>query len=359
MSIARIAIPAVAGPTAATGAQPADASIVAGDFADLLLGQMLPQAGTTAEFPGETPGVGTASDKAAPTGETPIDPALLFASLGLPTPEIASAIARPVAAGESGAFPGGKSPPNPAAALLAADAGTLTGGERPLATALTTANNESTATATPATAATTSALPATSEDPATMFAPAKLAAASGSAEAPLRIEEAIAAGAATQRPADAQPIATREPSANAMAAPLRDPAWAGEFAQKVVWVARQDLQSAQITLNPPQLGPIEISLEVRNDQATAAFASSNAEVREAIESALPRLREMLAGVGVELGKTDIGAGTFAQGDKGNGQDAESARNDRARDDGAPAASMAGGGRPRAVPGGRGLVDTFA
>lgn len=98
---------------------------------------------------------------------------------------------------------------------------------------------------------------------------------------------------------------------------LRDHAWPAEFGQKVVWMATQDKQSAQITLNPPQLGPIEISLNVKNDQATAVFASGNAEVREAIESALPRLREMLAGVGVELGQTNVSSESFRQTNEGN------------------------------------------
>lgn len=100
-------------------------------------------------------------------------------------------------------------------------------------------------------------------------------------------------------------------------ATLRDQAWPAEFGQKVVWMATQDKQSAQITLNPPQLGPIEISLNVQNDQATAVFASGNAEVREAIESALPRLREMLAGVGVELGQTNVSSESFRQANEGN------------------------------------------
>lgn len=55
------------------------------------------------------------------------------------------------------------------------------------------------------------------------------------------------------------------------------------------------------------MGPIEISLNINKDTASAYFISPNAEVREAIETALPRLREMLAGVGIELGQTNVGA----------------------------------------------------
>lgn len=101
--------------------------------------------------------------------------------------------------------------------------------------------------------------------------------------------------------------------------PVRDQNWATDFNQKVVWLASNDKQVAQITLNPPQMGPIEISLNLNKDGASAMFVSQNAEVREAIETALPRLREMLAGAGIELGQANVSAESFRQ--QAGGQDA--------------------------------------
>jgi flagellar hook-length control protein FliK len=100
--------------------------------------------------------------------------------------------------------------------------------------------------------------------------------------------------------------------------PLRDASWSGDFAQKVVWLTANDQKFAQLTLNPPQMGPIEISLNINKDSASAYFVSPNAEVREAIETALPRLREMLAGAGIELGQTNVSAQSSRQ---ENGQEA--------------------------------------
>lgn len=144
--------------------------------------------------------------------------------------------------------------------------------------------------------------------------------------------------------------------------PLKDQAWPAEFGQKVVWLASQDKQSAQITLNPPDLGPIELSLKVKNDQATVAFTSANSEVREAIELALPRLREMLAGVGVELGQTNVSAESFRQqADSNNGNQGNWSNRADAGDTNAPLSgqlrveTMSG----RNVQRGNGLVDTFA
>jgi flagellar hook-length control protein FliK len=71
-------------------------------------------------------------------------------------------------------------------------------------------------------------------------------------------------------------------AAYSLQAPLRDPSWASEFGQKLLWFANNEQQGAKITVHPPQLGLIEISLHLDRDGATAHFASANAEVRGAI-----------------------------------------------------------------------------
>lgn len=142
-----------------------------------------------------------------------------------------------------------------------------------------------------------------------------------------------------------------------MQTPLREPAWQSEFGQKIVWMATQERQSAQLTLNPPQMGPIEISLNVKNDQATASFVSANPEVREAIESALPRLREMLAGVGVELGQTNVGAESFRQDRHEEGRSDRAAGNDGG-DGSGTTVSVSEVPSDTRIASGNGLVDTF-
>ena len=110
----------------------------------------------------------------------------------------------------------------------------------------------------------------------------------------------------------------RNDTSLSVSTPVRDQAWASEFGQKVVWLASADKQSAQLTLNPAELGPIEISLSMDKGNATVSFASANAEVRDSIETAMPRLREMFASAGIELGQTNVGAESFRQ-QAGNGQ----------------------------------------
>jgi flagellar hook-length control protein FliK len=71
------------------------------------------------------------------------------------------------------------------------------------------------------------------------------------------------------------------------------PEWGGEFADKVVWMHRQVVPAAELNLNPRHLGPISIRIDVSQDQTSVAFVAQHAVVKEAIEAALPRLREML------------------------------------------------------------------
>jgi flagellar hook-length control protein FliK len=138
--------------------------------------------------------------------------------------------------------------------------------------------------------------------------------------------------------------------------PLRDASWPGDFAQKVVWLTSNDQKFAQITLNPPQMGPIEISLNINKDSASAYFVSPNAEVREAIETALPRLREMLAGVGIELGQANVSAQSSRQ---ETGQQESRQGTPRWIDDAAILGGDSGQNQAIIAQRGSGLVDTFA
>lgn len=88
--------------------------------------------------------------------------------------------------------------------------------------------------------------------------------------------------------------------------------WGGAVGEKVLWMANQNHQVAELHLNPPSLGPLEVRLTVSNDQASALFVSHHSAVREAIETALPRLREMLADSGIMLGNAMVSSESFSQ-----------------------------------------------
>ncbi len=109
--------------------------------------------------------------------------------------------------------------------------------------------------------------------------------------------------------------------------PVGQPKWGGEFAQKIVWLTSQQNQVAEIHLNPAHLGPVEVTLSIMQDQATAQFSSPHLAVREAIEAALPRLREMMAENGIQLGNVMVGADSFQQENKQQQETSHAAKGD--------------------------------
>jgi flagellar hook-length control protein FliK len=97
------------------------------------------------------------------------------------------------------------------------------------------------------------------------------------------------------------------PASDHIPARLGTTAWDNQVSQKVVWMVGGQDQTASLTLNPPDLGPVQVVLNVNNDQATVAFSSATPEVREALENAMPRLREMMSEAGVTLGDASVSA----------------------------------------------------
>lgn len=89
--------------------------------------------------------------------------------------------------------------------------------------------------------------------------------------------------------------------------PMGQTGWHEEMGQRLTWMVGNNRQQADLVLNPPQLGRIEVSLTMNGDQATAIFTSPNPAVREALESSLNRLREVLADAGISLGQAQVGS----------------------------------------------------
>lgn len=108
-------------------------------------------------------------------------------------------------------------------------------------------------------------------------------------------------------------------------ADIKSPNWSRVVSSRVVWMAQQGMQQAELRLNPPTLGPVDVRLSVQNDQTTVSFIANNATTREALEQALPRLRESFQENGLQLAHADVGEqsssedetpgdGEFAQGE---------------------------------------------
>lgn len=103
--------------------------------------------------------------------------------------------------------------------------------------------------------------------------------------------------------------------------PVGEGPWAAALGQQALFMAKNDMGTAQLTLNPEHLGPIQVTLDLQHDQATAVFVSPHDAVRQAIEASLPHLRDMFSQAGLQLGQTQVQPdlnGQFAQSSRQNG-----------------------------------------
>lgn len=87
---------------------------------------------------------------------------------------------------------------------------------------------------------------------------------------------------------------------------MQNPVWAQVMSSRVVWMAKEGVQQAELRMNPANLGPVEVKLHVQNDQASVTFLAQQGATREALEQALPRLRESFADSGLQLAHAEVG-----------------------------------------------------
>ena len=86
---------------------------------------------------------------------------------------------------------------------------------------------------------------------------------------------------------------------------ISSPNWDQAISQRVLWMTQNKLQSASLTLNPPDLGPVQVLVQLNNQQATVQFVSAQAEVREALQNALPMLGDLFKQAGIQLEHSDV------------------------------------------------------
>ena len=182
------------------------------------------------------------------------------------------------------------------------------------------------------------------------------------ANAALAASQAAAASASTATTAAAQGAnpAAAAAAASALASKVGTSDWEEELGQKVVFLANGDQQSAQLSLNPKDLGPLQVVLQVADNHAHALFVSEHPQVREAVEAALPKLREAMEQNGIGLGSASVSDGFARQTGQGGQSSNGSAK-------GRSGSGFASGGDSEgdatvgnvAVRRSVGLVDTFA
>jgi flagellar hook-length control protein FliK len=96
---------------------------------------------------------------------------------------------------------------------------------------------------------------------------------------------------------------------HAIATHVRDPRWAEEFGTRIALLVRGGESSASLQLSPVELGPLDVSVTVRDSQASIHFGAAQAETRALIEATIPRLREMLETQGFQLANASVSTGS--------------------------------------------------
>ncbi|TQO84885.1 flagellar hook-length control protein FliK [Vibrio cholerae] len=119
---------------------------------------------------------------------------------------------------------------------------------------------------------------------------------------------------------------------NATPVPLNKEMAADQLAERVQMMMSKNLKNIDIRLDPPELGRMHIRMNMQGDGATVHFTVANQHAREALEQTMPRLREMLAQQGVQLGDTSVQQQSAGQQQRYTGQEqsgfGQSARNER-------------------------------
>lgn len=92
-----------------------------------------------------------------------------------------------------------------------------------------------------------------------------------------------------------------------------------QLAEKVRWMANTKNLVAEIRLDPAELGSVHVKVAMSGETATVSFVVQSQQTRDAMDSATPRLREMLAEKGIELGQSSVRQESDNQQRDGNGQ----------------------------------------
>lgn len=101
-----------------------------------------------------------------------------------------------------------------------------------------------------------------------------------------------------------------------MASSLGDPSWDGELLGRVNILVKGGVQEAKIQLSPPDMGRLEIKISTEGDSTKVMFAVENVAARDAIEQAMPRLRELLEQGGLQLSHSEVADHSQSQKEQG-------------------------------------------
>ena len=78
-----------------------------------------------------------------------------------------------------------------------------------------------------------------------------------------------------------------------------------QLANRVQWLVDTQVGEARIKVNPPELGAVDVTISLVDDKTYVQLTTATAAARDELSQSLPRLRELFAGSGLELGGASV------------------------------------------------------
>ncbi len=134
---------------------------------------------------------------------------------------------------------------------------------------------------------------------------------------PIAQLQSNATPAPTQTLAPASAVASAAPSApghSGLPQPLetltlardaRPSDWGEGIGERVSWLVNHKQNSASIRLDPPALGRLDVQIKLADDATTVTIQAQQAQTRDLIDAAVPRLREFLQEAGMQNVNVDV------------------------------------------------------
>lgn len=86
---------------------------------------------------------------------------------------------------------------------------------------------------------------------------------------------------------------------------VQGPRFAQDMAEHVQWMTQSGQQFARVAVSPAHLGPVDIQIRLDGNQAQVLFGAHHEAAREALQTAVPRLREVMDASGLQLVQVDV------------------------------------------------------
>ncbi|MHA6494538.1 flagellar hook-length control protein FliK [Pseudomonas borbori] len=155
--------------------------------------------------------------------------------------------------------------------------------------------------------------------------------------------------------------APRTPLAPGQPIAMHQGGWSEAVVDRVMLLSSQNLKSAEIQLDPAELGRLDVRISVNQDQTQVTFASPNANVREALEGQMHRLREMFAqqGMTMDANVSDQSLNRGWQGQENDGRGRGSSGSELLAGSESDLTGHAVELKHSPLSGGRGMVDFYA